>query len=166
MTSVAINSAWQFVGKSRTSPGFSQESVAVTRLLKQVRHEILEAATPLQSQSFTKLASIASDCSQPAWDGYAAKAISKETINRTIEFLNDLPIWMEAPDVVPESDGDIAIEWYLAPNRIYSVSIGAKGPLHFSGLFGPDKERHGVEAFDGKISEDILNDIKKLLRSS
>jgi len=70
---------------------------------------------------------------------------------------------MPAPDIVPEADGEIAIEWDIEANRIFSVSIGANGPLHFAGLFGREKEVHGVESFNGEISEDILHYIDKLL---
>jgi hypothetical protein len=71
---------------------------------------------------------------------------------------------MPVPEIVPESDGEIAIEWELGPFEIFSISIGEQGPVHFAGIFGKNKERHGVEPFEGSIPEEILDYINKLLR--
>jgi hypothetical protein len=74
---------------------------------------------------------------------------------------------MPAPDVVPEADGQIAIEWYFAPEQTFSVSMGESGPLHYAGLFDHEDEVHGVKAFDGiTVPENILQLICKLLRAA
>lgn len=147
---------------SSSSPSSISEN---DQLFAGARDTALTAASTLQSKAYVSLAKLVSECADDGWDGYQGKAISKATCDRARAFIDKLPSWMPAPDVVPESDGEIAIEWDLAPNRIFSISIGERGPLHFAGLFGHEKERHGVEAFDGEISEDILYYIDKLLRN-
>lgn len=78
--------------------------------------------------------------------------------------LLSLPSWMPLPEIVPESDGEIAIEWDQSPTEIFSISIGEQSAIHFAGLFGKDKERHGVEPFEGIISEELLYYIEQFLR--
>jgi hypothetical protein len=120
----------------------------------------------LQSQAYATLERVFQESRDEGWDGYGAKAVSAATRNRARTFLDCLPLWMPVPDIVPEPDGELAIEWHHGADRTFSVSIGETGPLHFAGRFGRNKERHGVEAFDGEISEEILYYIKQLLGSS
>lgn len=165
MTTITADFFRQPSPPSSSSPGSSDASATILRLLEATKSAARAPAGTLQSQAYVNLARVARECAQENWDGYGAKAISQAACDRVRAFLDDLPIWMPAPDIVPEADGELAIEWDLAPNRIFSVSIGESGPLHFAGLFGHEKERHGVEAFDGKISEEILRYINELLRS-
>lgn len=160
MTTLTADYFWRLTIATDSSPAIVNEAVADTR------NAANGAAGSLAARAFADLAQIARDCSAEGWDGYGAKAITRATCSRTEAFLNDLPNWMPVPDVVPEADGEIAIEWYLAEDWTFSVSIGAKGPLHYAGLFGDEDEVHGVKAFDGvAIPDEILQFIRKVLGS-
>jgi hypothetical protein len=113
--------------------------------------------------TLAELARVAKACSQRGWDGYDAQPISPQTQRNARAFLEDLPMWLQAPDIVPEPDGEIAIEWDLGPGRIFSVSIGDTGKLHYAGLFKDGVERHGVEPFEGVVSTEVLGYAKRLL---
>jgi hypothetical protein len=113
--------------------------------------------------TLAELARVAKACSQRGWDGYDAQPISPQTQRNARAFLEDLPMWLQAPDIVPEPDGEIAIEWDLGPGRIFSVSIGDTGKLHYAGLFEDGVERHGVEPFEGVVSTEVLGYAKRLL---
>lgn len=125
-----------------------------------------DAATSLQARAFADLARVARECAKECWDGYSAKPVTQATCDRARAFLNDLPLWMSAPDIVPEADGEIAIEWYVAQDQTFSISIGESGPLHFAGLFGHNEEVHGVAPFSGNVPGNILQFISDILRSS
>jgi hypothetical protein len=135
------------------------------RYLAEVWHMTMagNAASTLPARAFSDLARVVYECCIDGWDGYGAKAISEHTIERISGFLSALPIWMSAPDVVPEADGEIAIEWHVAPDRILSISIGETGPLHFAGQLGPDEEVQGTAHFTGKIPQTILRFISGVL---
>ena len=122
------------------------------------------AASSVQSAAFSKLARISRECANDGWDGYQAKAISRATCDRVRSFLNVLPSFMIAPDIVPESDGDIAIEWYVGPRRTFSISVGPSGPVHYAGLFGRDEEIHGVAPFVDSVPNTFLEHISGVLR--
>jgi hypothetical protein len=72
---------------------------------------------------------------------------------------------MLTADVVPESDGEIAVEWYLSKNLTFSISIGQRGPLNFAGLFG-DEEIHGLAAYDFCIPETVPQMLAKLFKKA
>lgn len=130
------------------------------------RSAATNAASSVQSKAFPDLGRIARDCAYADWDGYRAEPISQSTCNRAGVFLALLPTWMIAPDIVPESDGDIAVEWYAAPERTFSISIGAIGPLHYAGLLGHEEEVHGVVPFTDNIPETLLRHISEIIRNA
>jgi hypothetical protein len=72
-------------------------------------------------------------------------------------------MWLPAPDIVPEPDGDLSIEWDFGPDKIFSISIGEMGKLHYAGLLGGGVERHGVEPYSGVVSTEVLGYIKRLV---
>lgn len=131
-----------------------------------MRRTATDAASSVQSRAFPDLDRIARDCANAEWDGYRAEPISRSTCDRARAFLKLLPTWMIAPDIVPEADGDIAIEWYVAPRKTFSISIGANGPLHYAGLLGHEEEAHGVVPFTENIPETLLRHISEIVRSA
>jgi hypothetical protein len=123
------------------------------------------AASPLHARAANDLFRILGECSVAGWDGYRARPITAETCIRTFEFLFDLPQWMTAPDLVPEADGQIAIEWSFPPSQTLSISIGAEGPLHFAGTFRGGEEIHGVAPYSYCIPESVLQILAKTIRT-
>lgn len=141
----------------------SNASTAIRQILAGAASQ---AASSLPARAFADLARVARECGVESWDGYAAIPITKATVDRARAFLNSLPLWMPAPDIVPEADGQIAIEWYLAPDKTFSVSIAEQGPAHYAGRFGPEDEDHGLKSFDGvTVPAKIIELIVRLHRS-
>jgi hypothetical protein len=124
-----------------------------------------DAASSLQARAFADLGRIARECAKDGWDGYRAKPVTHSACDRAFSFLIGLPTWMSPPDIVPEADGEIAIEWYVAPDQTFSISIGESGPLHYAGLFGHNEEVHGVVPFNCSVPENILQYISDVLGS-
>jgi hypothetical protein len=146
----------------RGSRASSEASRTVRSEFEDAKRHARSAASALQSQAYSKLAGIMSQCAVRGWDGYEAMAITPATYARVEAFIDDLPSSLPAPDIVPEADGDVAIEWDFGPQYVFSISIGEAGFLNFAGQFGPGVERHGVDPFDGVVSEEILGYIRKL----
>lgn len=142
----------------------SSESDTVRQQLEDAKRHSRAAASSLQSLAYPTLEEVVTACSQPDWDGYGARPISQASYVAARAFLDALPMWLPVPDIVPESDGEIAIEWDIEPNRIFSVSIGADGTLNYAGLLGDGVERHGVEKFDDVVPAIIIQTIEELYR--
>ncbi len=160
MTTLAISPLPQLL--ERESNASSTESWAVHNQIQDAKRHVRAVASSMQSLAYPTLEDVMVQCSQHDWDGYNAKPISQVVYERVRSFLDALPMSLPAPDIVPEADGEIAVEWDLGANRIFSVSIGEGNGLHFAGLFGSGVERHGVEPFDGLVSQEILGYINRL----
>jgi hypothetical protein len=120
----------------------------------------------MRSRGAAELGKILHECDESGWDGYDALPVLTETAIRTFAFVYDLPEWMQAPDIIPEADGEIALEWFIAPELTFSVSIGHSGPIHYAGLFGDGEEIHGVAPYSFCVPESVLQMLAKLFRKT
>lgn len=115
--------------------------------------------------TFQQIEEVFVECSFEGWDGENARPISEEIRRRAIEFLESLPLGIEAPDVGAEPDGDITLEWYRSPQWILSVSISAKRELSYAALFGTSKH-YGSIPFYGKAPNILLTFINQITAGS
>lgn len=90
---------------------------------------------------------------------------SPETFDVTEAFIAALPANIPDPDLVPEPDGELAVEWQFGRRWVFSVSIGPRHRLSYAGLFGGNRS-HGAEQFTGEIPEAIKSGLSRLLRHS
>ena len=144
------------------SKGWGTDYLRLTGLLNQAKSARDELGGTPQSAALVDLARLAREYKTEGWDGYAALPVDAMTIEHVRMFVESLPTWLPAPEVVPESDGEIALEWNREPNRVFSVSVGKTAMLHYAGLFGKGVERHGVEPFSGVVSQEILRYIQEV----
>lgn len=146
----------------RESRASSEDSRTVHGEIQKTKRYVRSIASSMQSQAYAALEDVVARCSYPDWDGHGARPISSLTKAWAELFLDALPMSLPTPEIVPEADGEVAIEWDIGTDRIFSVSIGDTGLLHFAGLFGGGIERHGVEPFDGLVPSEILAYIGRL----
>ena len=161
MSTLALAFGQEMRPLARGSREAGDEGLAIRRVLEGAKQHARTAASALHSMAYATIEEVRAECSKPNWDGYGARPISEAVAERARLFLDNLPSSLPAPDIVPESDGELAIEWHFGARRVFSVSIGKEGPLHFAGLFG-EEERHGVEPFSGVLSSEILGYVRKL----
>ena len=147
------------------STSLRSESLAASSPMAAKPATVSASASTLQVRAAAELTRIATETSVEGWDGYGAKPIAPQTLDRAFRFLSELPEWILAPDIIPEPDGEIAIEWFLSPNLTFSVSIPPLGPLHFAGRFG-DEKLHGVSPHDSSIPERVLQMLGLLFRKA
>ena len=112
--------------------------------------------------------SIRNECSTANWDGQGAFAIGDQVIDiaeKAVEVLFELlPMGTPAPDVVPESDGEISISWSVDSSRMFSLSIGEHAKVNFAGQFGREGGVHAWQSIDTSSQsalEESLQDVAK-----
>ncbi|MGD1001819.1 MAG: hypothetical protein ABSA67_14085 [Candidatus Brocadiia bacterium] len=110
---------------------------------------------------FDELCVIYEQCREGNWDGYGAAAIKDETYRIASRFLESLSLRTPTPSVGAEADGELALEWYVAPRRTLSVSVGPDGYLHYAALFN-DSKAFGTEPFVADVPPAILNLIQQV----
>ena len=81
-------------------------------------------------------------CSREGWDGGDAEPVSKEACNRAERFIDMLPSNVIPPEVVPEADGKIALDWQINANCIFSIGFDEKR-VNFAGYFGEERRVRG-----------------------
>lgn len=97
------------------------------------------------------------------WDGEGAAAVTPETAERARRFLELLPASAPEPSVTPETDGEIALEWYLSPTRVLTVAIGSHLQISYAGLFGSEAEAaYGYAFFLDELPPEFVNLLQRL----
>ena len=113
--------------------------------------------------AISSIRELAVACAEADWDGYDAVAIDPIAVRRAEEFIRALPDNLSVPEVAPEPDGSISLDWIRSQNQVFSVSIGATNRLAFAWLDGTERG-HSVVNFDGSnIPHRILSAISPIL---
>jgi len=121
-----------------------------------------EAPTNWTVQSLEELEEIYEECSEKNWDGYGADKISHEAYYEATKLLNLIPTTFPMPEIAPEPDGGIGIEWYKGKGQTFIISVDGRTVIAFAGLFGENSEVYGTETFTNIIPTFIFDHLKRL----
>jgi len=123
-------------------------------------YEIKESITQYSEESFALFGSrnnliaeiyeMSEECAKENWDGYGAVPISITTIWNTESFIRLLPVSISLPEIAPEPDGSISLDWIPGRYRTFSLSIGESNQLAYAWLEGSERG-HGVARFDFQV---------------
>ena len=95
------------------------------------------------------------DAAEPGWDGEGAEAVSPAALLRACQFAATLPNGTPEPEPDATPHGTILFQWYAAPYRRLSVSVGGSDTIAFSAIIGATRRR-GTDTFDGEVPDDIV----------
>lgn len=105
---------------------------------------------------------LAAECAEPDWDGYDALAIDPVAVWNAEEFIRALPDNLPVPEVSPEPDGSISLDWIRSRNKIVSVSIGATNRLAFAWLDGTERGHSVVNFDDSNVPHRLISAINPI----
>ena len=89
--------------------------------------------------AFEELNTVFNECSKENWDGYNAVPISKSVYLNAKKLLTMLPSSFPEPDILPEPDGSIGLEWHKEPDVSFMISVNSTNELYYAGLVGKIK---------------------------
>jgi len=136
--------------------GLSEESKDISALIEDIRRKSREPISFSWRESLRgEIEDVLQTRSRPGWDGYDAEPISLESANGALRIINALPDHITPPSVVPEPDGEVALEWSGDNRRDFSVSLSGT-TLTYAGVFGGSCKKYGEEPFFGALSSTIL----------
>jgi hypothetical protein len=142
----------------------SKEAGDVARGAREV-NEAFEHSHALfgsKAEAIGELYAILHECSADNWDGRGAVAVSPRAVRTAEEFIRVLPQNVPLPDVTPEPDGSVGLDWSESSTRVFSVSFGPGPRLAYAWLDGTDRG-HAVARFDGEaIPCRILSGIRAI----
>src|SRR4030042_6147898 len=96
------------------------------------------------------------------WDGYGAQAVDTVSCANALWFSRLLPMQVPVPEIYIDPDGEVTFEWYIAPRKVFSVTVRGNKELAYAGLFGANKT-HGTESLYDEVPETILEAISRVL---
>jgi len=169
----AISSLGLFVGRYLTMPMFARAGSAVSsesQVLRQRVADIRRSTERSQSLFGGKAATISqiwglvNECAEAGWDGANAEAVDRLAAFAAADFIRALPDGLPLPEVAPDPDGAISLDWMWSRNRLFSVSVGTSNRLAYAWLDGSDRG-HAVARFDGEqVPPRVLEGIGEIIK--
>ena len=152
-------------GNLRASTAVSSEAQVVRDAITAVyeRTEKSQALFGGKAVAISGLKTMAHDCSEADWNGEGSYAINPIAVFLAESFIRALPDSIQLPEMAPEPDGSITLDWIPSRHRLFSVSISASDRLAYAWLDGSDKG-HAVARFDGeRIPQKIIEGINAIM---
>lgn len=116
-----------------------------------------------KANAISELWALANECAQEGWDGGDARPIDRQAVSKANAFIRALPDSLPLPEIAPEPDGAVSLDWIRSRNRLLSVSVGASDRLAFAWLDGVDRG-HGVARFvEGIVPTRIVDGIAAIM---
>ena len=144
--------------------GFSEDFKILKQIINKELSDFMKAETigRLYDEVLKLLKEVYDECSIEGWDGYNSLPVSEEAYFEAKKIILSLPLnAFSAPEIVPESNGGIALEWYKSKRYIFVVSVCGKNELVYAGLFGTNKI-NGTEYYNDIIPTTVIDNLKRL----
>lgn len=122
----------------------------------------LEGTIDWTDSALENLNEVYDECSEVNWDGYDATPICPEAYFEASKLLRIIPNRFPMPDILPEPDGGVGLEWYKEKDFSFVVSVMGKNVITYAGQFGKNSETYGTERFKDSLPDVILNGLKRL----
>ena len=141
--------------------GVSETAKTLDKILEQILRDCSPSVTIDKDALIREFDDVFEECSVDNWDGYDAKAISIDSYREAIRFARSLPTMTPLPEIAVDPDGEVALEWYEGPRKVFTVSVGGRNEITYAGLFGFNKV-NGTECFYDEIPKTILDNLDRL----
>ncbi|MBA2526958.1 MAG: hypothetical protein H0V18_14425 [Pyrinomonadaceae bacterium] len=116
-----------------------------------------------KAAAISQIWSLVDECAEVGWDGQEAEPISEVAAALAADFIRALPKHVPLPELAPEPDGSISLDWIRSRHRLFSLSVGASSRLAYAWLDGTDRG-HAVARFDGEtVPPGIIEGIKRVM---
>jgi hypothetical protein len=144
-----------------TDRGVSDDAQALNLFFEELIEDCSPSVSIGSSESLQGLYNLWEECVAENWDGYGAQPIDRDSFREAERFIRALPTTVFEPEVDVDPDGEISLEWYLEPRKVFSVSIGRRNEITYAGLFGINKT-YGREYFDDEIPKAVFDNLDRL----
>ena len=102
---------------------------------------------------------VADEASSPDWDGDGAEAVPFSASVFASMLTNQLvPFCQIVPDVAPEADGSIELNWHRNKSWRLVVSVDGNGKVFYAAWYGDSDQTGHIDRID-EVSIDVLRRI-------
>lgn len=118
-----------------------------------------------QAAIISEVRQLLRECNEPDWDGYGARPVAPAAAELAVALIRLLPPRFPLPEVAPEPDGSVSLDWIRSRHRLLSVSARPSGGLPYAWIDGSDRG-YGVARFDGEaFPRSVLEAIARIMTS-
>ncbi|MGH8551206.1 MAG: hypothetical protein ACRERU_21885 [Methylococcales bacterium] len=149
---------------AQTGSAISAEAQVIEHAAFDIIHTVERSQSLFGKKTavFSELWKLADNCREKDWDADGASALEPAAIQNAVRFIRAFPDGLPLPELSPEPDGSISLDWIVSRHRLFSISIGVSNRLVYAWLDGSDTG-HGVARFDGTtIPVRILDGIRAI----
>ena len=168
----AISSVGFFVGGwamttfARAGSAVSSESEILRQRVADIRRSTERSQSLFGGKAATisQIWGLVNECAEAGWDGAHAEGVDRFAALAAADFIRALPDGLPLPEVAPDPDGAISLDWIRSRNCIFSVSVGTSNRLVYAWLDGSDRG-HAVARFDGaQVPVRVLEGIGEIMK--
>ncbi len=159
MSTLALSGKYDFMPRTEGISNLAKDTENVVAKVRKHFTKTIVNKDP-RDKLFENLMSVSMECGQHDWDGYDAKPVTSLALDHAWKYISNLPSEIPIPEVTPEPDGEIALEWYGKNGSVFSVSFGECDTISYAGSFSDKTKTHGAERLDSKnkkILEDFIS---------
>lgn len=132
---------------------------SLQRIDRVLRLHARERALDWDAATEGQLEELVATCGSPDWDGEGSLPITRAAARqarRLLALLQPLTRPGTPPPVaVPESDGEISLDWETPSGKLVSISIGEAGVANFASRLQGGDEFHGRVRLDQGVTEAV-----------
>ena len=152
-----------FLTMSRPGSAVSAAAASVRRNVCHVAGQFhrSEALFGAKARCIATLHELAMESSQPNWDGYEAEPVNPDAVFRAENLIASLPDDLDLPECSVEPDGCISLDWFAAPHRTLSISIGDIDRFAYAWVDGSDRGHAVARMMDGQLPPRVLQEIRR-----
>lgn len=157
MTAIAMPSGFGYSFAPARSQGISGEAEHLEDLLFELRDNRYHSVfLGWRNTLAAEVWEVFKDCSTRGWDGYDAEPITIDTALQCIRMMDLLPDGQFDPEIVPEPDGYIGLEWQNDIGMTMVMSV-ATSEITFAAILGDKRRSTGVRPISDEIPNEILD---------
>ncbi len=149
------------------TPGFSREAATTDEraVIADEHFSQSEFATSPRDKFNNDIERILLDCQCEDWDGNGAVAVSIQALAHALRFyFRELDDSAPLPEVTPEPDGEVAIEWYGLDGSSFSISFNDEGNISYASVM-KDGSTHGSGSARTADTKIIRRHIQNVLQA-
>lgn len=144
--------------------GASEDAKLVRQALERVESHMLNSVSgQALNRVIYEISALAEELSVENWDGYGAAPISPGSSSAAIQFLSRLPSIASMPEVVPDPDGSIALEWERGSDYWLLLNFSSDWKISYAAKFGENRAK-GTEEFSGTVPPEIYDKIYRIFK--
>lgn len=110
----------------------------------------------------TELKEIRRDCGSDNWDNAGSAKIESQTIESAQELIERMPNYLPLPEISPEPDGNINLEWYVDKDFVFEISVDRSKNLYYAGRLRGQKIS-GRKEISGPFPEVLEDHLRQFI---